>query len=217
MRLNRFFVFAILIALLVEGTVFAQSAAQRYYQNGRDFDARGRTQEARQAYNEAVSICRRDIAANPSNIESYVIYCRSLYSLERYQETVDAGRAALAIREDMRIVEIMGEAYFYLDNYNESLRSMERYTDNMPNGDRVSTAYFFMAEIYRLTQRYYRAEIAYTAAVHYNPGHPHWWYWLGRVREETGDRSGAANAYSRSLRIQPGFRDADERLRRLQA
>ena len=217
MRLNRFFAFALLAATLAGGGALAQSAAQRYYQNGRDFDSRGRAQEARQAYSEAVAICRRDIAANPSNIESYVIYCRSLYSLDRYQEVIDAGRAALAIREDMRIVETMGEAWFYLDNYNESMRSMERYADSMPNGDRISTAYFFMAEIYRLTRRYHRAEIAYTAAVYYNPGHPHWWYWLGRVREETGDRSGAATAYTRSLRIQPGFRDAADRLRRLQA
>ena len=217
MTFKRFFAFAILIALLAGGGAFAQSAAQRYYQNGRDFESRGRTQEARQAYNEAVSLCQRDIAANPSNIETYVIYCRSLYNLERYQEVINAGRAALAVREDMRIVETMGEAYFYLNNYTESMRNMERYTDSTPNGDRVSTAYFFMAEIYRLTQRYNHAEIAYTAAVHYNPGHPHWWYWLGRVREETGDSTGAVTAYGRALRIQPGFRDTDERLRRLQA
>ena len=217
MRLNRFFAFALLIATFAGGEALAQSSAQRYYQNGRDFEARGRTQEARQAFNEAVAICQREISSNPSNIETYVIYCRSLYSLERYQDTINAGRAALAVREDMRIVETMGEAYFYLNNYNESLRSMERYTDSMPNGDRVSTAYFFMAEIYRLTRRYNRAEIAYTTAVYYNPGHPHWWYWLGRVREETGDRTGAVTAYARAVRIQPGFRDTDERLRRLQS
>lgn len=217
MKFKAFFALAFLPILLEGGAAFAQSAAQRYYQNGRDFDARGRAQEARQAFNEAVAICRQDIAANPSNIESYVIYCRSLLSLQRWQDVIDTGRAALAVREDMRIVETMGEAYFYLDNYTESLRSMERYTDSMPNGDRISTAYFFMAEIYRLTRRYNRAEIAYTIAVHYNPGHPHWWYWLGRVREEIGDSSGAAAAYSRSMRIQPGFRDTEERLQRLQA
>ena len=217
MRFKRFFLFAILIAMFANGAVFAQTAAQRYYQNGRDFEVRGRTQEARQAFNEAVSLCQQDIAANPSNIEAYVIYCRSLYSLERYQDAINTGRTALAIREDMRIVETMGEAWFYLNNYNESLRNMEMYTNNLPNGDRVSTAYFFMAEIYRLTRRYNHAEIAYTTAVYYNPSHPHWWYWLGRVREETGDSSGAAAAYTRSLRIQPGFRDAPDRLRRLQA
>ena len=217
MRLNRFFAFALLIALFAAGEALAQNSAQRYYQNGRDLEARGRNQEAKQAFTEAVALCQRDLASNPSNIETYVVYCRSLYSLDRYQEVINMGRSALSIRDDPRIIETMGEAYFYLNNYNESMRSMQRYTDSLPNGDRVSTAYFFMAEIYRLTRRYNHAEIAYTTAVYYNPGHPHWWYWLGRVREETGDRSGAVTAYARSVRIQPGFRDADERLRRLRS
>ncbi len=194
-----------------------QRSAHQSYQNGRALEARGRTEDARIAYNEAIAICRNNIASNPRNMDAYLVYCWSLVRLNRWQEAVEIGRSALSISEDPRVMQAMGEAYFYLNNYADSLRSMERYADALPSGDRAGTAYFFMAEIYRLTGRYNLAEFAYTVAVHYEPGLPLWWYRLGTVREETGYNAGAAEAYQRAAHLQPGFRDTTERLRNVQS
>lgn len=223
MKFKLVFAFAFSLIFFAGSVNFAFAQEQqrpdalRSYRQGRDFEGRGRTEEAERAYNEAIEICLQDLEANPANMDAYTIYCWSLVRLNRWQEVIDLGRTALAIREDPRVIEAMGEAYFYLDNYNESLRNMERYADILPGGDRIATAYFFMAEIYRLTGRYNLAEFAYTTAVYYEPGLPLWWYRLGTVREETGDTSGAVAAYDRAVRLQPGFRDTAERLRRLQS
>lgn len=200
--------------------LFAQEQARpdalRSYRIGRDLEARNRIAEANASYQEAIAICQQDLAANARNMDAYTIYCWSLVRLNRHQEAVNIGTRALAVRNDPRIVESMGEAYFYLDNYRDSLRNMESYTDTAPRGERVSTAYFFMAEIYRLTRRYNLAEFAYTAAVFYEPALPLWWYRLGTVREEIGDHSGAVDAYNRALRLRPDYPEASDGLRRVQ-
>ncbi len=191
--------------------------ALRSYRIGRDYEARNRTKEAEEAYKEAIEICKQDLVVNSRNMDAYTIYGWALVRLTRYQEAVQICNTALNISFDPRIIETMGEAYFYLDNYRESLRNMEKYTDVAPKGERISTAYFFMAEIYRLTRRYNLAEFAYTTAVYYEPALSLWWYRLATVREETGNNSGAADAYRRAIQLRPDYREATDGLRRVQS
>jgi tetratricopeptide (TPR) repeat protein len=109
----------------------------------------------------------------------------------------------------------MGEAYFYLYNYPESLRFMQRYVNALPQGDRASVAYFFIGEIYRLQGQYLHADIAYTTALRLEPGADLWWYRLGSVREASGDIAPAIEAYERALRLNPNYREATEGLARV--
>jgi tetratricopeptide (TPR) repeat protein len=114
----------------------------------------------------------------------------------------------------------MGEAYFYLSNFEASLRCMQQYVANISNGDRTSVAYFFIGEIYRFQRKFNYADIAYTTAVNLTPGMALWWYRLGSVRESMGDREFARQAYERALRIDPGYNQATagiERTRRASA
>jgi tetratricopeptide (TPR) repeat protein len=108
----------------------------------------------------------------------------------------------------------MGEAYFYLNRYDDSLRSMQRYVNSVPQGERTSVAYFFIGEIFRLQRKFLRADIAYTTAVRLDPGSALWWYRLGSVRESAGDLSPAMEAYQRALRLNPNYREASEGLER---
>ena len=94
---------------------------------------------------------------------------------------------------------------------------MQRYTNALPQGDRASVAYFFAGEIYRLTQKYRHADIAYTTALRLEPNLALWWYRLGSVREELGDKNPAIDAYQQVLRINPNHSEARNRLARLQA
>jgi tetratricopeptide (TPR) repeat protein len=110
----------------------------------------------------------------------------------------------------------MGEAFFYLEDYTRSLSFMQRYTNALPQGDRVSVAYFFSGEIYRLTQKYRHADIAYTTALRFEPNLALWWYRLGSVREEVGEKNSAIDAYQQALRINPNYNEARDRLAKLQ-
>jgi len=199
-------------------SVFAQEKpdALKAYRQGRNLEAVGRMEDAIAAYSESIEICKQELVDNPKNMDAYTVYSWSLLRVGKYRETVDVCQEALKIQNDFRIVETMGEGYFYLGNYKDSLRHMERYIDAAPSGERVSTAYFFVGEIYRIARRYNHADIAYTAAVHLEPAIALWWFRLGTVREETGDKGGASDAYRRALSLRPDYKDASEGLKRVQ-
>lgn len=206
-----------LLLILTIITVYTQDKpdALRSFRQGRNLEAVGRTEDAKASYEEAIAICKQDLTANPKNMDAYTIYGWSLFRLGKYRETVEICQEALKIVNDYRIVETMGEAYFYLGNYKESLRHMERYVDAAPRGERISTAYFFIGEIYRITGQYNRADIAYTAAVHLEPAIALWWFRLGSVREQVGDKTGASDAYRRALNLRPDYKDASDGLSRV--
>ncbi len=204
--------------ILLVFSVCAQTKpdALKLYRTGRDLDAIGRTDEARSAYQQSAAICRQELASNPRNMESYVVLGWSLFRLEQYQEAVNISLEALKVNpREYRIMETLGECYFYLGNFTESRKMMERYIDGLPNGERISTAYFFVGEIFRLTDRLNHADIAYSAAVQKEPAIALWWYRLGSVREAVGDKEGAKTAYERALRLRPVYKEASDGLSRV--
>lgn len=204
--------------------VFSQTAtpsrpdALRNYQVGRDLEARDRMSEAVVYYEEAVRICLNEINQNAANMDSYTVLTWTLQRQQKYREVLDWGQRGLRINpNDYRIIETMGEAYFYLDNYDQSLEYMQRYINSAPQGDRVSVAYFFMGEIYRLRNRYFHADIAYTTAVRLEPNISLWWYRLGLVRETLGDYRPAMEAYQRAINLNPNYQQATDGLARSRA
>ncbi len=206
---------ALLLAVLTVLSAQDKPDALKLYRNGRDLDAIGRTQDAKAAYYQAIEVCKQDLVANPKNMEAYTIGGWACIRLGLYKEAVDVCLEALKISPDSRITETLAEGYFYLGNYKESLKNMERYIDAAPKGERISTAYFFVGEIYRMNKQFNRADIAYSAAVYLEPAISLWWYRLGTVRETVGDKKGASEAYQRATRLKPDFKEANEGLSRV--
>jgi tetratricopeptide (TPR) repeat protein len=199
-----------------QSPAFSKDALQNY-RTGRDLESRNRMDEARLYYNEAVRICGEEITANPSNMDSYTVLTWALQRLKKYSEVLTWGARALrVVPNDYRVIETMGEAYFYLDNFSSSLDCMQRYVNAMPEGDRASVAYFFIGEIFRLQRRFSHADIAYSTALHLDPGAALWWYRLGMAREAAGEAAPAAEAYERALRINPAYKEASDGLTRVQ-
>jgi tetratricopeptide (TPR) repeat protein len=189
--------------------------ALRSYRIGRDLEARNRIDEANQYYNEAVRICRDEIAQSVANMDSYTVLTWTLQRQRKYTDVIVWGERGLNINgNDYRIIETMGEAYFYLDRYEDSLRYMQRYVNFVPQGERTAVAYFFIGEIFRLERKFRHADIAYTTAVRLDPGAALWWYRLGSVRESAGEFNPAMEAYERALRLNPSYREASEGLER---
>jgi cytochrome c-type biogenesis protein CcmH/NrfG len=101
-----------------------------------------------------------------------------------------------------------------MDDYTASQRFMQRYINGNPQGERVSVAYFFLGEIFRLEGKFRHADMAYTTAVLLEPSLSLWWYRLGSVREAAGDYRPAAEAYEQAVRINPNYREAVDGLAR---
>ena len=213
--MKAFFIFLFSTAVLLSAAAQERPDASLTYRTGRDLEARGRVEEANNYYNDAVRICLDEIVTGTATMDTYAVLTWTLQRQGKYSDVVRWGSQALRIRDDFRIVETMGEAYFYLKDYNAALKNMQRYTANLPRGDRASVAYLFIGEIYKYQQKYRSADIAYTTAVHLEPGMALWWYKLGVVREALRDYLPAAEAFERSLKINPEYRDAAEALARV--
>ena len=217
--------FGIIVGILIAASVHAQAPggpgqplnAMQQYQRGRDFEAQNRANDANTAYNEAVRLCMDEVSRNAATRTTYTVITWTMQRQARYAEVVSWGERGLRIYPDeYRIVETMGEAYFYLRNYERSLAFMQRYANALPEGERISVAYFFIGEVFRLTQRYHHADIAYTTALRFEPGMALWWYRLASVREQINDRTPAIEAYQQALRYNPNYREARDALARLQ-
>ncbi|QQO09773.1 tetratricopeptide repeat protein [Breznakiella homolactica] len=205
--------------LLIPGLqVFSQTSrpdALQRYRAGRDLENQGRMEEANRYYNEAVRICLDEINQDATNMDSYTVLTWALQRQQKYAEVLEWGQRGLRVNSsDYRIIETMGEASFYLNDFAQSLKYMQRYVDSVPQGDRVSVAYFFIGEIYRLQRKYHHADIAYTTAVRLEPNSALWWYRLGTVRESLEDYQPAADAYERAVRLNPNYREAADGLAR---
>ena len=197
-----------------EGQPTEQPTASRadalvLYKQGRDLEAAGRTADAATKYRESVEVCDRELASDPTRMDAYTVKCWSLFRLERYREVVDIGTAALKVKFDARVLEVMGEAYFHLGNDAESLRLLQRYVENSGEyGDRVPTAYFYMAECYFRMKRYDHADIAYAMATYREPGIARWWYRFAGNAEAVGDYGKAYDLYGKALALNPGLPEA---------
>ncbi|MDR2394773.1 MAG: tetratricopeptide repeat protein [Treponema sp.] len=185
------------------------------YRMGRDMEGRNRMDEAMRYYNQAVQICLDEISRNTVTRDTYVVFTWTLQRQKRYTDVITWGERALQLYPtDYRIIETMGEAYFYLNQYDRSLVFMQRYVNSLPQGDRTSVAYFFIGEIFRLQGKFLHADIAYTTAVQLEPNISLWWYRLGTVREALEDFTAAIQAYEQAVRLNPGYQEARTGLER---
>jgi tetratricopeptide (TPR) repeat protein len=221
--MNRFCISLWILAVLsLSGfPALAQTAgsnsALQLYNTGRDLEARNRMSEAEPYYNEAIRICQDEVARNIATRETYTVITWALRRQNKHSDVITWGERGLRLFSDeFRIMQTMGESWFYLGNYDRSLSYMQRYTNALPRGERSSISYFFIGEIYRLTEKFRHADIAYTTAVRLEPDIPLWWYRLATVREASGDRIQAIEAFQQAIKLNPDYQNAIDGLARLQ-
>ena len=168
-------------------------------------------------YERAIEICLEEIEAAPRSRDSYTVLCWSLIALERYEEALQRGSDAYQFApNDPRIVEVVGEANFYLGKNLEALRFFERYAVIADTGDRIDRVYFYMGEIFVRLAEYNHADIAFSTALYHSPNISLWWSRLGYAREMAEDYKHSLDAYEKALALNPNLLDADRGRRRVQ-
>jgi len=199
------------------GTSGQKADALLLFRQGRDLDAAGKTDEAKALYVKSIAICDGEIAADPRRMDAYAVKCWSLFRMNRHQDVIATGTTALKIVFDARIVEAMGESYYFLGKDDLAIQSFTKYLESGQFGDRISTAYFFLGEIYLRMHKWSHADIAYTTAVKLEPSMARWWYRLGQVCENLGDWRRAVDDYTKALSLSPGMQEATAGLARAKA
>ncbi|WP_028974088.1 tetratricopeptide repeat protein [Spirochaeta cellobiosiphila] len=168
-------------------------------------------------YDEAIAACRADLQMNAENMDAYTIMGWSLVRKGSYdQARIEMEKALKVRRYDYRIIESLGESYFYLGRNLDALKYFEEYSSIAPSEDRIDTVFFFMGEIFIRLGEYHHADIALSTAVHHAPNVARWWARLGYARERAKDYTWAKVAYQKALELNPGLEDAIRGLERSQ-
>ena len=190
----------VLVVLFIQtAAVFAQTQqkdALVLYHNGK--------------YKESVQVCEEELKENPNRIDSYVVMCWSLVKNKQYAEAEQRATEGLAVSAyDLRLIEILGEARYYLGKNNGAMEQFQKYVANAnDSSSRLGTAYYFMGEIYIRQARYQHADIALSSAVKKEPLYENWWIRLGYAREMAGNYLEALEAYDEALRLNSSSVDA---------
>ena len=159
-------------------------------------------------YKSAVDICLAEIKAGKATVDTYNILLWSLNRQKRYRETITYGNQGSKKYRDMRIIESMGVAYYYLGDYDRALSNLKTYAGELPEGTFIDDVYYFMGETYIRKGEFNNADIALSTAVHHYPKSAMWWTRLGYAREEAGYFEGALKAYDQALKINKNYADA---------
>ena len=161
-------------------------------------------------YAESIAVCEEELVENPYRIESYVVMCWALVKNKQYKEAEQRANEGLAISPfDVRLTEVLGEAKYYLGKNAQAMEQFQKYVANAQNNaSRLSTAYYFMGEIYIKQGRYQHADISFTAACKIDSTVDKWWVRCAYAREMAENYSEAVTAYEEALRLNPSNVDA---------
>jgi tetratricopeptide (TPR) repeat protein len=182
--------FSVVLFFSLGFVLFAQQGpdALREYRNGN--------------FERSVEICRGEIASSPNNLESHVVICWSLIRLRRYEEARGFALAGRNIsRYDPRIIEILGEVYYFQGYNNDALRYFQEYVNLAPQGSRIDTVYYYIGELFIRLGKFHHADIALSTAVYYMPQNADWWARLGYARESAGEYAEALTAYEKAVSL----------------
>ena len=145
------------VLMMLAAPLFAQNAAKQdalvLYHNGK--------------YRESVQVCEEELAENPNRVESYVVMCWALVKNKQYAEAEERATEGLKISSyDLRLIEILGEARYYLGKNAGAMEQFQKYVASAnDSSSRLGTAYYFMGEIYIRQGRYQHADISLSSAV----------------------------------------------------
>ncbi len=162
----------LVIALVAPASLFAQDKpdALELYRAG--------------SYLDAIRVCQGTIAEMPKDLDSWVVLGWSQLALKRYKEALDsATKAEDFSAHEPRLVQIVGEAQYYLGRITDSLTTLEEYVRLLPAGDRIARVYWLMGECYVSLRQYQNADIAISTALYHEQGNAAWWTRLGYARE----------------------------------
>ncbi len=168
-------------------------------------------------YAGAVEICLEEIKVDPTSRDSYSVLCWSLIALKRYEEALQYATIAHGfVQNDPRIVEVLGEANYFLGRNLEALRFFEQYAVIADTGGRIDRVYYLMGEIFIRLGEYNHADIAISTALYHSPNISTWWSRLGYAREMASDLVNSLEAYNKSLTLNQNLLDADRGRTRVQ-
>ena len=112
-----------LVILLSCSNMFSQTSTKQdalvLYNNGK--------------YREAIKVCEEELVVTPNNVESYVVMCWALVKNRQYAEAEQRAMEGLKLSPyDLRLIEILGEAKYYLGKNTGAMEQFQKYVASAP-------------------------------------------------------------------------------------
>lgn len=167
-------------------------------------------------YKEAIEQTTRELRNNTRNMDARAIQAWSLISLKKYEEAEKLSLESLNINsQDARLVETLGEAYFYQNKLDPALQEFSKYIELSPQGARIGKVYSFMGDIFFKQKKFFESELAYTVATTDIPNSFSLWLKVGESRLAIKNDEGARIAFEKVLEIYPNNTQALQYLKNL--
>ena len=188
-------------ALALEDTPEVRSALAEVYL------ATGRLDEALEQYAKAVGLA-------PKNLDLRVRYASALLLKGRPEA------AAQVLEEGHKLKPLdaegwytLGQAYLALGRAKEAGVALENALALAPL--RFPAAYYYLGQVYLALGDAAKAKNRLTVAVRLEPKRAEYRYLLCLANERLGDKEGARYQCQEALKLKPGYKEAEEVLRRL--
>ena len=166
-------------------------------------------------YQRAIQIAQNELITNPNNFDAQLVLSWGLLATGQNQRALSvASDAYERAPDDARLAAVIGESYYHLGRYLESLSFLERYISLISDGIALGRVHSFMGEIFIQFGEYNNASVALAAAVERDPSVSLWWQRLGFVYEQLSQKSDARTAYQRALELNPNAQGVQESLDR---
>lgn len=167
----------------------------------------GRLDEALEQYAKALQL-------SPKDADLRVRYASALLLKGRAEEAVRVLEEGHRLRPlDAEGWYILGQAYLSLGRVKEAGVALENAIALAPL--RFPAAYAYLGQIYMALGDFQKAKSRLTVAVRLEPKKAEYRYQLCLTNERLGDKEGARYQCQEALKLRPGYKEAEEVLRRL--
>ncbi|WP_024654806.1 tetratricopeptide repeat protein [Borrelia hispanica] len=168
-------------------------------------------------FQEAIINTQNEIKNNPNNLDARVILIWSLIATGEYKKAELESIKGLEIKKhDSRIIQALGEAYFFQGQYKKALKHFQKYIGLDANGARIAKVYILTADSFYKLERYNEADFAYENALRFFPNNQNILLKLAKSRINAKNKILAKETLTKLLTLNPNHLEAKNLLQKIE-
>ncbi|AHH03529.1 Tetratricopeptide repeat family protein [Borrelia nietonii YOR] len=166
-------------------------------------------------FQEAIINTQNEIKHKTNNLDARVILIWSLIAIGEYKRAELESIKGLEInKNDSRIIQALGEAYFFQGQYKNALKHFQKYISLDSNGARIAKVYILTADSFYKLERYNEADFAYENALRFLPNNQNLLLKLAKARLNAKNKILAKETLTKLLTLNPNHLEAKNLLKK---
>ncbi|UPA16390.1 tetratricopeptide repeat protein [Borrelia coriaceae] len=168
-------------------------------------------------FQEAIINTKNEIKHNPKNLDARAILIWSLIATGEYKRAELESIKGLEIKKhDARIIQALGESYFFQGQYKNAIKHFQKYINLEPNGARIPKVYILIADSFYKLERYNEADFAYENALRFLPNSQNILLKLAKARLNAQNKTLAKETLTKLLTLNPNHLEAKNLLKKIE-